>query len=322
MFNQLASQSTRFFSNRTVRFGSYFLLALGCGVCGQSVLGNPSLDNAVGSLNLNGGLFEFVRSGSPTQSLQWSPTMVACVCFLVGIAGFLLQPLYLRSQSKSFPSSSKRKSLNRSVSRSGSHRSVVMPMIDRLIITPQSIVSSTCRSVNAVPEVEFVPRTMESFNQLLVKSTAAIIVLTRSEVILDAAEIVLGIQRLEHSNFNVITPQRSSEKSSIKSSIKEQSTQDSDSSLPNSSLALHHFLCDTFGFHQANLDPSKSTPIAQPQNQIDAQTNPDYYIVRREELISILNLSQWSWSDVITDIQIERRPSSPSVSQLQVLTLR
>lgn len=314
MFNQLAYQSTRFFSNRTIRFGSYFLLALGCGVCGQSILSNPSLDNAVGSLNLNGGLFEFVRSGSPAGSLQWSPTMVACIFFLVGIAGFLLQPLYLRSQSKSFPSLLKNKLLNRSVSRSGSHPSVVMPVIDRLIITPQSIVSSTCRSVNAVPKIEFVPRTMESFNQLLVKSTAAVIVLTRSEIVLDAAEVTLGIQRLEYGNFDVVTPQQSSERASTNSSIKEQSTQGFDGSLLNSSLALHHFLCDTFGFHQASFDQSKSTSIVQPQNQIN--TNPDCYIVRRETLISMLNLSQWSWSDVITDIQIDR----PSVPHLPVLT--
>ena len=319
MFNQPASQSTRSFSSRTVRFGSYFLFALGCGVCGQSVVRNASLDNTVGSLNLNGGLFEFVRSGSPAESLQWSPTMVACVCFLVGIAGFLLQPLYLRSKSNSLPSRSKHKPLNRSVSRSSFHQSVVMPVIDRLIITPQSIVSSTCRSVNTIPEVEFVPRTMESFNQLLVQSNAAVIVLTRSEIILDAAEIVLGIQRLAHSDFDIIMPQRSSEKASISSSVKEQSTQDLDGSLPSSSLALHHFLCDTFGFHPANLNQAKSTSIAQPQNQIEAQTNPDCYIVRREALISMLNLSQWSWSDVITDISIDR-PSSPSVPHRRELT--
>ena len=317
MSNQLASQSTRLFSTRTVRFGSYFLLALGCGVCGPSILSNTSLDNAVGSLNLSGGVFEFMRSGSPTQSLQWSPTMVACVFLLVGIAIFLLQPLYLRSRSKSIPSLSKHKSLNRSVSRSSSHVSVVMPVIDRLIITPQSIVSSMCRSVDAVPEIEFVPRTMENFNQLLVKSTAAVIVLTKSEISLDAAEIALGVQRLEWSNSDVITPQRSSESVSKMSSMKEQSTQDSDSSSLNSSLALHHFLCDIFGLHQANFDQTKSISIVQPQNQSDAQTNPGCYIVRRETLISILSLSQWS--DVITDVQIDR-PSSPSVPHLRVLT--
>ena len=315
MFNQLAPQSTRFFSTRTVRFGSYFLLALGCGVYGHSILGNPSLDSAVGSLNLNGGLFEFVRSGSPQNSLQWSPTMTACVFFLVGIAGFLLQPLYLRSRSKSSPSSSKQKSLNRSVPKSSSHQSVVMPMIDRLIITPQSIVSSTCRSVNAVPEIEFVPRTMEGFNQLLGKSTAAVMVLTKSGTILNAAEIILGIQRLEHSKLDVITPQRSLENRSMNSLIKEQFTQDSDSSFSSSSLVLHHFLCDTFGFHQANLDPSKSTSIVQPQHQTNP--NPDYYIVRRETLISMLNLSQWSGSDVLSDSQT-MAPSLPSVPHLEV----
>ena len=315
MFNQPASQSTRLFSNRTVRFGGYFLLALGCGVCGQFILNKTSSDNAVESLNLNGGLFEFVRSGSPAGSLQWSPTMVACVCFLIGIAGFLLQPLYLRPRSKSLPISSKHKSSNRSVSRSSSHRSAVMPEIDRLIITPQSIVSSAYRSVDAVPEIEFAPCTVEGFHQLLGKSTAAVIVLTRSEVILDAAEIVLGIQQLEHGNFDVITPQQSSKEASKKSLTKEQSTQDFNGSFLNSSLALHRFLCDAFGFHQANLD-RKSTSTVQPQSQTD--TNPDCYIVRRETLISMLNISQWSWSDVLTDIQTTT-PSSHSVPHLKVL---
>ena len=312
MFNQPASQSTRLFSNRTVRFGGYFLLALGCGVCGQFILNKTSSDHAVESLNLDGGLFEFVRSGSSVGSLQWSPTMVACVFFLIGIAGFLLQPLYVRPRSKSRPIPSKHKSLNQSISRSSSNRSVVMPAIDRLIITPQSIVSSTCRSVDAVPKIEFVPRTMKGLDQLLGKSTAAVIVLTRSEIILDAAEIVLGVQRLEHSSFDVITPQ----KGSTKSLTKEQCNQDFDGSLLNSSLALHHFLCDTFGFHQDNLDQSKSTSIAQPQNQTNP--NPDYYIVRREALISMLNLSQWSWSDVLTDIQTTTL-NPPSVPHLKVL---
>ena len=55
MFNQFASLPTRFLSNRTVHFGIFFLLALGCEVFGQSILSEMSLSNVVGSLNLNGG---------------------------------------------------------------------------------------------------------------------------------------------------------------------------------------------------------------------------------------------------------------------------
>ena len=312
MFNQFASLSTRFLSNRTVRFGSYFLLALGCGVFGQSMLGEMSPSNAVGSLNLNGGLVEFVRSGNPTTSVQWSPTMMACILFLVGIAVFLLQPLYLRSRSKSHSSPSKRVRSKRAFS--SQSPSATLPLIDRLIITPQSIVASTCRSVSAVPEIEFVPRTVENFNQLLVQSTAAVIVLTRSEMTLNASEIVLGVQQLHHSNFDVITPQRSSAKSSAMSLMGNQFTQDSNSTSLNSSPALHHFLCDAFGLHQSEL-----TSTVQPQNQTDTDTSPDYYIVRREALLSILNLSRWSFSDVLTDIQITPL-SKPVTPHLKVLT--
>ena len=324
MFNQFASYSTRFFSNRTVRFGSFFLLALGCGVFGQALLGEMSPSNAVGALNLNGGLFEFMRSGSPATSAQWSPTMIACVLFLVGIVGFLLQPLYLRSPSKPHSSLSKYSSSKHSSSKrvrakqtpsNQAHPSIVLPLIDRLIITPQSIVASTCRSAEAVPEIEFVPRTVESFNQLLVQSTADVIVLTRSEMTLDASEIVLGIQQLHHSNFDVITPQRSI----VNASTKDQFTQDSPSGPLNSSPALHHFLCDVFGFHQAGFHQAEPKSINQTQNQADTNTSPDCYIVRREALLSMLNLSQWSSADLITDIQIVP-PSRPKTPHLRVLT--
>ena len=311
MFNQFASLSARFLSSRTVRFGSYFLLALGCGVVGPSMLGGISSSNAVESLNLNGGLFEFVRSGSPATSVQWSPTMVACVVFLVGIVGFLLQPLYLRPRSKSRRSQSKYNLLKRIFSTqlasvSASHPSIVPPLIDRLIITPQSIVASTCRSVEAVPEIEFVPRTVESFNQLLVQSTADIVILTRSEMTLGASEIVLGIQQLQNSSFDVITPQRSLAKG--------QFNQDSNNDSPNSSPALHNFICDVFGLHQTDL---KST--VQTRNKAHDETSSDYYIVRREALLSILNLSQWSSTDFLTNIKITP-PSQPIKSHLRVLT--
>ncbi len=314
MFNQLASQSTRFFSDRTVRFGSFFLLALGCGIFGQPILSEISPSNAVGSLNLNGGMFEFMRSGNLAERIEWSPTIVACILFLVGIVGFLLQPLYLRPRSKSHsspskPSPSKPSPSERvrskqvlstqSASASEFYPSVALPLIDRLVITPQSIVASTCRSVDAVPEIEFVSRTIESFNHLLVQSNADIIVLTRSEITLEASEIILGIQRLQDGNFDVITPQRSSIKSSVNASMGDQSTQNSDSSSLSSSPALHHFICDVFGLHQAEL-----TSVSQTQHQTDTNTSPYCYIVRREALLSILSLSQWSSSDVLTDIQV------------------
>ena len=318
MFNQFASQSTRFFSDRTVRFGSFFLLALGCGIFGQPILSaiSPS-NNAVGSLNLNGGIFEFMRSGNLAERIEWSPTIVACILFLVGIVGFLLQPLYLRPRSKSHPSPSKRspskpvrsKEVFSSQSASASEflPSVALPLIDRLVITPQSIVASTCRSIDAVPEIEFVSRTVESFNHLLVQSKADIIVLTRSEITLEASEVILGIQRLQDGNFDVITPQRSAIKSSRNELMGDQSTQDSNSSSLSSSPALHHFICDVFGLHR-----SERTSIAQTQHQTDTNTSPDCYIVRREALLSILNLSQWTFSDVPTDIQVN--PLSASVT--------
>ena len=304
MFNQIASQPTRFFSDRTVRFGSFFLLALGCGIFIKPTLSAISSANAVGSLNLNGGMFEFVRSGNIAERIEWSPTIVACILFLVGIVVFLLQPLYLRPRSKSHPSPLKRSPskrtrseqvfTNQSASVSEFSPSVALPLIDRLVITPQSIVASTCRSVDAMPEIEFVSRTVESFNCLLVQSKADIIVLTRSKITLEASEIILGVQRLQDGNFDVITPQRSSIKSSVNASMGDQSTQDSNSSSLSSSAALHHFICEVFGLHQSEL-----ASIAQTRNQTDTNTCSDCYIVRREVLLSILNLSHWSFSDVL-----------------------
>ncbi len=312
MFNQIASKSTQFFSNRIVRFGSFFLLALGCGIFGQSMLSELSPSNSIGSLNLNGGLFEFTRSGSFDERMKWSPTMIGCILFLVGILGFLLQPLYLRSRrpSPSKQTSSKRVSSQQFPSQQSApipefYPSVMLPLIDRLVITPQSIVASTCRSADAVPEIEFMPRTIENFNQLLVKSTAAIIVLTRSKMTLQASEIILGVQRLQDSCFDVITPQRSA--------IRGQSTQDLNSDSLDASPALHHFICDVFGLHQAEL-----TSINQTQNQTDTNTSFDCYIVRREALLSMLNLSRWLSSDVLTDIQIAF-PSKPVAPHLQVV---
>ena len=339
MFNQLSSQSTRFFSNRTVRFGSFFLLALGCGVFGQALLGEMSPSNTVGALNLNGGLFEFMRSGSSATSAQWSPTMMACVLFLFGIVGFLLQPLYLRSPSKPHSSLSKYSSSKHSSSKYSSSKHspsehspservrttqtpsdqaypfIVLPLIDRLIITPQSIVASTCRSAEAVPKIEFVSRTVESLNQLLVQSAADVIVLTRSEMTLDASEIILGVQQLCHSNFDVITPQRAI----VNASTGGHFTQDSPSSSLNSSQALHYFICDIFGFHQAGFHQVEPTSMNQAQNQADTHTSPDCYIVRRKALLSMLNLSRWSSSDVLTEIEITP-PSQPVTPHSQVLT--
>jgi hypothetical protein len=168
--------------------------------------------------------------------------------------------------------------------------SVNLPLIDRLVITEQAIVATTYRSLETSPEIQFVSRDVQQFTQLVMKSQADVIVLTGPTLTLQSSEVMLGVQRLQRNHLDLVMPGISSPA--------EVAVVDSAQSHP----ALYHFLSDSFELQQVS--PEGSGAVDSGQSQSDPLESADCYIVRREALVSMLNL--WEW----TDNRFVRRPRS------------
>ncbi len=284
MLNDLASRSHLVRSNRPLRNGFYFLLTLGCAVCSQPLFEVGSLAQNADSLYLNGGVVEFMQS-APANKLEVTPVMVCCLLGLMITVLFLLQPLYLTSNSR-FRSNStvaRAKRSNTIESNQASQPTIVLPLLDRLVIMPQSIVASTCRSMASSPQIECVPRTPTQLTALLERSVAEVIVLTGPNITMKLSDVVHGIQRLQaQPDLDVVMPQ-------IRSSFDRVYARES--SLP----ALYQLLQTTFDLQQgdsAAVEVAVAAAVAHPLR------DQDCYIVRRDGLLSLLNSHQWSTDDL------------------------
>jgi hypothetical protein len=293
MLNHPASPWGILRSNRLLRTGLCFLLSLGYAICAPLLFSSASLAQKVDTSRLKGGVFE---SGgvSPAETPTLTPVVICCILFLIGIVIFLLQPLYLKKKSQprsqaTFKSNSKQAS--RSNVTSSNHGvspvspEAILPLFDRLVITPRSIVASTCRSAHSAPEIRCVPRTVTQLTQLIEGSVAEVIVLTRREMTLDASEVVLGIQRLHQNHLDVVTPGSGSFVDR---------TDDSESL----QAALYHFLYDALEIRQIDGSqlPSEKDEVLCPLDD-DRASHRTCYIVSRNVLLSMLRLSQWSVAD-------------------------
>ncbi len=284
MLNHPASPSVTWRSNRLRRTGFYFLFSLGCAIFGPLLLGPATLAQSAETLHLNGGVLEWVGA-APAEKSTLTPLVICCILFLIGIVIFLLQPLYLKQNSRSRSTSRSKfdaKQASRSTVTSSNHDvspdssdslELVLPMFDRLVITPLSIMASTCRSAHSAPEIRSVPRTLPQLTQLLEDSLAEVIVLTGREMTLDASEVVLGIQRLHRNNLDVVT---------LQSGSFGDRTEDPESLRS----ALYDFLCHTL--ENSQIDGSGTSY---------GMGHRTGYIVSRKALIAMLRLSQGSVAD-------------------------
>jgi hypothetical protein len=289
MLNYLVSQSRFFRFDRSLRTKLYVLLALGGTVCSQLLFGTTAMAQTGDSLHLNGGMVEFIQA-APAGKLEVTPLAICCLLGLVGTAAFLLQPLYLTSSSNS---NSQAKSPSRSLSNSTDTNlsipqassqaspplcqpTIVLPLFDRLVITSKSIVASICRSIESSPEIQCVPRTPQYLTHLLEGSAADVIVLTGPHITLKSADVILGIKRLQDEpDLDVVMSQTHASIDRVYAK---------DSSLP----ALYHFLQTRFERHCENSEDLE-TAVA-----VDPPDDQDCYIVRREALLSMMHLRQWS----------------------------
>jgi hypothetical protein len=199
----------------------------------------------------------------------------------------LLHPLYFRFQSVLHSRLSAKSSWVAStpLSQKNQH-SLNLPLIDRLVITDQAIVATTCRSLKTSSEVQLVSRDVKQFTDLVMKSQADVIVLTGPTMTLQSSEVMLGVQQLHRNPLDLVRPGTPSP------------TEATESEPTQSYPALYHFLSDSFEVRQVSPEGSgavTSGPSNSPQSNSPQSESGDCYIVRREALISMLHL--WEWTD-------------------------
>lgn len=280
MINRMTPQFSIFIPNRLIRNVFYCLSALGCAIGGHAVIRQSVFFPILDLFKFNGGFFGLIQSGS-AQRLEWTPSVVGCFFMMSMVVLFLLQPLFALKRSSNY---SLKRSLNRSLKQSSSslkrsltRRStsnlVTSSMTDWVVITDQAIAVGRSQGPMTVPsKLSSFPQNVHQLSVLLSRSQSEVVVLGGSEMTLKSPEVALMVNRLKSEGLEVV------------SAVSPQLGQPCSSAGTMPSYpALYDFL-------------SASFEVRQTDHRVRVSRSQDSacFIVRREVLLSMLNLWEWS----------------------------